>query len=45
MKCEGQISMYKILRDIMISQKLFNNESKYATFSPAGLLSLLVILG
>lgn len=29
----------------MISQKLFNNESKYATFSPAGLPNLLVVLG
>lgn len=44
-KCEGQMSMHKILEDIMISQKLFNNESKDATFSPVVLLNLLVILG
>lgn len=37
MKYEGQMSMHKILKDITISQKPFN-ESRYATFSPADLL-------
>lgn len=43
MKYEGQMSMYKILEDIMISQKPFN-ESRYATFSPADLLYLLLTI-